>query len=962
MNADATNQDKTPHDDRLDRQLAALDQNSAAPADSTLRNLHEQLETMAHDLRQPPPEDPHEQESALRDAADRLREIGRNPSPETLARMGAERTAASPAPTQLGPYRLLEKLGQGGMGAVYKALHSHLEKVVALKILASEKIHSEQAVARFEREMKAVGKLDHPHIVRAMDAGQADGVHYLVMEYVSGIDLSEVIRRSGPLPVATACELVRQAAEGLEAAHRRGMVHRDIKPANLMLAKQEFGPPVVKVLDLGLALLAEAGAEETEGLTADGHVMGTIDYMAPEQAGDSHGVDIRADIFSLGATLYALLTGGSIFQDRGFKSIVQKLSALATESAPPLRQRRPDAPAELCAVVARMLSHDPAERYATPAEVVAALEPLTDGADLAALLTGAGEAAETNASVIEGDMPLSSPKSATRKDHSVTPSARLARSGRRRRPIIAAATALGFGGIVLLGLILLSLRTPYGEVVVELGGDVPADIAKQLKIEVRGDGNLQVADAAHGWTIDVEEGKYSVKLAGRVDRVELDKNQIVVSRDRKEIVRVTLKPADGQDETTPSAAVAAVSREPSSWKPTPEQQAFFDSVAKLEPEAQVEAVRMKLTEENPAFDGEVATTITRNRVVELRFVQDEITTIWPVRALANLEGLYCYGSTIENRRLAELSPLAGMKLKKLHCNGTLVSDLTPLAGTPLEELVVNFTEVSDLTPLEGMQLESLHVRRTRVTDLSPLLGMPLSTLSCGETNVSDFSPLKGMALKALVANSTHVRDLSPLARMPITSLNIGQTRVSDLSPLRGMPLENLTFTPHYFDPREENLLRSLPLKTINGRMPEEFWKSVAARRTAAEMFQAETADLPPEARIEAVKERLNDVNTYAIGSLGTVVEDGHVVAANFVLNKARDVAPLRAFPKLKRLTLSGGESYVELSPITALPLEELNCTADIAVRNVVQLRGMASLKTINGQPAKEYLDGLTKEE
>ena len=204
-------------------------------------------------------------------------------------------------------YELLDKLGEGGMGAVYKARHVDLDKIVALKILPSDKMQNAEAVQRFKREMKAAGKLDHPNIVRAMDAGEQDGTHYLVMEYVKGIDLSDLSRQQGPLPIPEACELIRQAAVGLQVAHESEMVHRDIKPSNLMLAQQRHGLPTVKILDFGLALLESGGGNRD--LTTTGAMMGTLNYMAPEQGTDSHSVDIRADIYSLGASLYRLLCG-----------------------------------------------------------------------------------------------------------------------------------------------------------------------------------------------------------------------------------------------------------------------------------------------------------------------------------------------------------------------------------------------------------------------------------------------------------------------------------------------------------------------------------------------------------------------------------------------------------------------------------------------------------------------------
>ena len=284
-------------------------------------------------------------------------------------------------------YKLLAKLGEGGMGAVYKALHTRLEKVVALKVLPEGRMRDSGSVARFQREMKAVGRLDHPNIVRAMDAGEEDGTHFLVMEYVEGVDLSLLAKNIGPLPVADACELVRQAAIGLQEAHEHGMVHRDIKPSNLILANspRKKSPPTLKILDLGLALLSE-GLAPDQGLTSTGQMMGTIDYMAPEQGSDTHHVDIRADIYSLGATLYRLLTGSAPFTGEKFDTPVKKILALATKEAAAVQTLRADVRPALAAIVHKMLAKDPAQRFATPEELAEALAPFCQGANLAALL------------------------------------------------------------------------------------------------------------------------------------------------------------------------------------------------------------------------------------------------------------------------------------------------------------------------------------------------------------------------------------------------------------------------------------------------------------------------------------------------------------------------------------------------------------------------------------------------
>ncbi len=252
--------------------------------------------------------------------------------------------------------------------------------------MAAKLINDEQAVARFHREMEAVAALDHLHVVAAFDADQTEGTHFLVMEYVEGESLAALLKRDNRLPVATACEYVRQAALGLAHAHERGMAHRDIKPANLLLARTAEGQPLVKILDMGLARFTVERGEETEP-TSTGQVMGTPDYIAPEQARSTKRADIRSDIYSLGCTLFRCLTGQLPFDG---ESVMEKLMARAMGDAPPLRQYLPEAPAALEAVVARMLAGDPAARYQTPTEVANALAPFSSpSAALSQSLTAA---------------------------------------------------------------------------------------------------------------------------------------------------------------------------------------------------------------------------------------------------------------------------------------------------------------------------------------------------------------------------------------------------------------------------------------------------------------------------------------------------------------------------------------------------------------------------------------------
>ncbi len=270
----------------------------------------------------------------------------------------------------LGEYTVLDKLGEGGMGVVLKAQHRRMKRLVAVKVLPASAIKSPEAVKRFYREVEAAAKLTHPNIVTAYDASEHEGIHYLVMEYVEGKDLARVIKERGPLEVKQALDCILQAAKGLAYAHAQGVIHRDIKPGNLLLDKKG----TVKVLDMGLARVALApGADDpgSERLTQSGQVMGTCDYMAPEQADDTRKADHRSDIYSLGCALYRLLTGKAPYSG---DSLVQILLAHQNTPIPSLRGARPDAPESVEAIFRKMMAKRPTDRYQSMAEVIADLE------------------------------------------------------------------------------------------------------------------------------------------------------------------------------------------------------------------------------------------------------------------------------------------------------------------------------------------------------------------------------------------------------------------------------------------------------------------------------------------------------------------------------------------------------------------------------------------------------------
>ncbi|MFO1041724.1 MAG: SUMF1/EgtB/PvdO family nonheme iron enzyme [Planctomycetaceae bacterium] len=329
----------------------------------------------------------------------------------------------------LGNYVILAKLGQGGMGMVLKAIHRRMERVVAIKVMSPEGMKSPDAVQRFHREVKAAAKLSHPNIVAAHDADEAKGTHFLVMEYVEGTDLSILVKKNGPFPVDQAIRCIIQAARGLEFAHKRGVIHRDIKPANLLLDNEG----TVKILDMGLARIdgSVGGSSEGAGLTSTGMIMGTVDYMSPEQAMDTKVADARSDVYSLGCSLYYLLTGRCLYDG---DTVMKKLMAHQNAAIPPLTKvsqkalrngdtasdvdagRKPDLDASgesfpaLEAVFHRMVAKRPGDRPQSMTEVIAELERcLTSGSTQ----ISSGSRATSGSSVTLPRIPRDTPGSST---------------------------------------------------------------------------------------------------------------------------------------------------------------------------------------------------------------------------------------------------------------------------------------------------------------------------------------------------------------------------------------------------------------------------------------------------------------------------------------------------------------------------------------------------------------------
>jgi formylglycine-generating enzyme required for sulfatase activity/tRNA A-37 threonylcarbamoyl transferase component Bud32 len=268
----------------------------------------------------------------------------------------------------LGPYVLLDLVGSGGMGAVYRAEHRTMRRIVALKVIKGHRLSNADSVQRFTREVQASARLEHPNIVTAFDAGEASGTHYLVMQFVEGRTLADVVKEHGPQPVGRVLDWILQAARGLGFAHGQGVIHRDIKPGNLIVDSRG----IVKILDLGLARLDTLDAH-ADPITSTGQIIGTIDFIAPEQATDTRLADARSDVYSLGATLWYLLAGRPLFDG---ETALGKIMAHMQTPAPALNTVRSDVRREVEAVFQRMVAKRPADRFQSMQELIAALESL----------------------------------------------------------------------------------------------------------------------------------------------------------------------------------------------------------------------------------------------------------------------------------------------------------------------------------------------------------------------------------------------------------------------------------------------------------------------------------------------------------------------------------------------------------------------------------------------------------
>lgn len=425
--------------------------------------------------------------------------------------------AAEPPCDTLGPYKMLRTIGIGGMGAVYLAEHQRLRRTVAIKLLPREKVDRDGWLDRFNREMTAIAALEHPNVVRVLDAGDENNWHYLVMEHLDGLDVSRAARRCGEVSVGAACEVVRQAALGLEAIHQAGLVHRDIKPSNLFLTTTGE----LKILDLGLVIGGRSPLVSDGRLTTVGHLMGTLPYMPREQLDDARTADARSDVYSLGATLFRLLVGRAPYGSG--ENLSQTISAITNSSPPAIADIKRDLPTKLCSLIDRMLSPNADTR---PQSAQVAADALAEYSD--------ADAAKSmiRAAMLEPDHCDSELTGATAFPR--LPASPASPSSRHWKWLAAAGFPLAFlAGIVLM------IQTDRGTLVIESEEpEVSLKVTQGEKIVEK----LRVESGKEN-SIWLRSGRYSVEIDGTdSDAFEISGENVTLMRGDERVVRIARRP------------------------------------------------------------------------------------------------------------------------------------------------------------------------------------------------------------------------------------------------------------------------------------------------------------------------------------------------------------------------------------------------------------------------------------
>lgn len=905
-----------------------------------------------------------------RDAEELLRELVRQ---KNLTKFQAEELWRGRGKSLvLGNYLILDKIGAGGMGQVFKAEHRRMHRIVAVKMLPAGMMKSPAVVARFEREVTAAARLNHPNIVTAFDADNANGVHLLIMEYVEGSDLSAVVKKNGPLAVEQAVNYILQSARGLAAAHAVGIVHRDIKPANLLLDKQG----TVKIADMGLARIEQGDGPVQAELTNTGTSMGTVDYMAPEQALDTKTADARADIYSLGCSLFYLLTGQATYQG---DTLMQKLLAHRERPIPSIRNSRLDVPEQIEAVFRKMVAKTVEERYQTMAEVIADLEQLgTPSTSSTGVPQSFGSVGDTGLTEFLKELSIAGPKTAVPKP---TPAGLF---GKDRKKLLLIGGGI-LGGLILLAGLVISLRPTEGMQVVKAPAKPARVVVEPVAIQ-RTAGGFEVVTSEYraqisrnGLIQKLEVGGAmvieSTRFGGQVG--EIGSNGLVTAKQSG----TTLTFQQGSDyrlkyEFKPTRITVQVSfSEAAATRDAVGGKAHFIHFDVEFPEAAARVRRLDSVDEFefPAKENEPAThfavSFTGGAELEVtsppslgyfNWTAASGARCWSLAYLATGEdhivqfdirkqpgtnGSRPPGAVIPfdavkktetTRPITTLNDPAFQKWmkdvgsmppeKQVEAVARKLQDLNPgfdgqvtptVEFLDVTELQVLTDNVSDISPVRALvNLKSLDCRPAtipgKLSDLSPLKAMKLTRLICKSNQIADLSPLEGMPLTYLDFDINNVSDLSPLQGMPLISLNISRTAVADLAPLRGMPLlELLTDGTQVSDlsPLKGMLLGGLSIRGLN-------------------VFDLSPLRGMPLTKLDCTSSKVTDLSPLQMMALTYL---------DCIGTKVTDLSPLKGMP-LEVLYVAN-TPVSDLSPLHGMPLLALDIR-NTPVSDLTPLQGM----------------------